>query len=176
MSWTGPELLSVLHGMGFGAAFLLIYSGAIEGLWGLDSGGMQQTASAARLSRVRLAICGMAVIAWLAVLSGLYGVYPWYRAEPTTGADLMRFPRAYLLADPALAAWSTFVADWKVHIAWLCPILSTAAAAIVLRYGPLLAEHAQIRQALMVLLSIAFATAAVAGALGALLAKVAPIR
>jgi hypothetical protein len=176
MSVTGPELFSVLHGMGFGAAFLLTYTGGLEALWGLDPDGTPQTRRSARLRRLRLAICCMAALAWLTVLTGLYGLYPWYRAEPTVGADLTRFPRAYLLADPSLAAWSTFAGDWKAHIACLCPILTTAVAAVVLRYGPRLADQAQIRHALMALLSIAFATAGIAGGLGALLTKVAPLR
>src|SRR3954469_14650321 len=132
MSVTGPELFSVLHGMGFGAAFLLTYTGGLEALWGLDPDGTGQARGSARLRRLRFAICCMAVLAWLTVLTGLYGLYPWYRAEPTIGAALTRFPRAYLRADPSLAAWSTFVGDWKAHIACLCPILSTAVAAVVI--------------------------------------------
>jgi hypothetical protein len=49
-------------------------------------------------------------------------------------------------------------------------------AAIVLRYGRGLAAHAQLRSALVVLLTLAFATACVAGALGALVTRVAPLR
>jgi cytochrome P450 len=91
---------------------------------------------------------------------------------------LFRHPDALarLQADPALAAWDTFATSWKAHIACFCPILSTAVAAIVLRYGRDLAVHPQIRYALMLLLTFAFATAGIAGGLGALVTRVAPLR
>ena len=176
MSMTERELLAAIHGMGLGGAFLLAFTGGLEALWCLRPEWARGPGSAAQMRRLRLGVCGIALLAWLTILSGLYGVYPLYRAEPAAGADLSQFPRAYLLANPALAAWHTFGADWKAHIAVLCPILATAVAAVVVRYGRELAEQAQIRHALMVLLTLAFATAGVAGGLGALLTKAAPIR
>jgi len=176
MALTGPELLTVVHGIGFGAVFLLAYSGALEGLWGLSPEWAGGPSAVARRRRLSVAVCGMAVLAWLTVLTGLYGVYPLYRAVPPAGADLRQFPQVYLLADPMLAAWDTFAAAWKAHIACLCPILSTAVAAVVLRYGPELAEQVQVRRALIVLLTLAFAAAGLAGGLGALLTKVAPVQ
>jgi hypothetical protein len=173
---TEREWLTILHGMGFGGAFLLAYTGGLEALWGLGPGRAEGPSDRARLWRLRAALCAMAVLAWLACLSGLYVVYPWYRAEPPPGADLAQFPRAYLMADPVLAVWQTVGADWKVHVANLCPILSTAVAAVALRYGASLGELPQVRQALMALLTMAFAAAAVAGGVGALLARLAPIR
>jgi hypothetical protein len=173
---TEREWLTALHGMGFGGLFLLTYSGGLEALWGLDATSADNAGSRARLWRLRLGVCGMALLAWLTVLSGLYVVYPWYRAEPPPGADLAAFPRAYLLADPMRAAWHTVAADWKAHVGTLCPILSTAVAAVVLRYGPTLGELPQVRLALMALLTAAFSAAAVAGGLGALLTRMAPLR
>lgn len=176
MALTGSELLTLVHGLGFGAVFLLAYSGALEGLWGLSPERVGGAGAVARRHRLSVAVCGMALLAWLAVLTGLYGVYPLYRAVPPVGADLRQFPQFYLLADPMLAAWDTFAAAWKAHIACLCPILTTAVAAVVLRYGPELADQVQIRRALGVLLTLAFVTAGLAGALGALLTKVAPVQ
>ena len=170
------EWLTVLHGIGFGGLFLLTYTGGLEALWGLGAERADTEGTRARLWRLRLGLCGMALLAWLAVLSGLYVVYPWYRAEPPPGADLAGFPRAYLLADPVRAAWQTVAADWKVHVGTLCPILSTAVAAVVVRYGTSLSEQPQIRHALMALLTVAFGAAAVAGGLGALITRLAPIR
>ncbi len=176
MELTDRELLTVLHGMGFGAAFMLAYGGAVEALWSLRPEWSMVPGANTRRRRLSIAVCGMAVLAWLTVLTGLYAVYPLYRAEPPAGADLHDFPQFYLLADPALAGWDTFAAAWKAHIACLCPILATAVASIVIWYGQELAEQVQIRQALAVLLTLAFAAAGVAGGLGALLTKVAPIR
>ena len=175
MALTQRELLTLIHGMGLGAAFLLAYTGALEALWSLRPEWWPPAGTPAPLRRLSIAVCGMAALAWLTVLTGLYAVYPLYRAAPSPGAELSQFPQVYLLANPALAAWDTFGASWKVHIACLCPMLTTAVAAVVLRYGRELAEQAEIRQALMVLLTLAFAAAAVAGGLGALVARVAPI-
>jgi hypothetical protein len=172
---TEREWLTMLHGIGFGGAFLLAYTGGLEALWGMGPERAEGPSAGARVWRLRVALCGMALLAWLACLSGMYVVYPWYRAEPPPGADLAQFPRAYLLADPVLAVWQTLGADWKVHIANLCPILSTAVAAVVLRYGASLGELPQVRQALMALLTVAFGAAAVAGGLGALLTRLAPV-
>ena len=57
-------------------------------------------------------LIGMAVPAWLTVLSGAYIVYPWYRAVPPTGVtDLGDYPRRLLLArgthpNGTTLAWS----------------------------------------------------------------------
>jgi len=176
MRLTEHELVTLLHGMGFGAAFLLVYTGALEGLWSLRPVGATASSLPPPPRRLNVAVCGMAVLAWLTVLSGLYVVYPLYRAAPPPGALLSQFPQSYLQADPTLAAWDTFATSWKAHIACFCPILSTAVAAIVVRYGQDLAAHPQIRYALMLLLTVAFATAGIAGGLGALVTHVAPLR
>jgi len=115
-------------------------------------------------------------MAWLTVITGTYIVYPWYRAKPPTGADLKQFPRYYLLANPDLAEWHKFGMEWKEHVAWLSPILATAVAYVVIRYGSKLAHEEKIRQALIVLFLIAFLAAGVAGLFGAFINKVAPIR
>jgi len=66
--------------------------------------------------------------------------------------------------------------EWKEHIAWVTPILATAVAYMALRYGRRLAEEPAIRRGMMILFTIAFATAGVAGLFGAFITKVAPIR
>lgn len=118
----------------------------------------------------------MALFVWVAVLSGTYVSYPWYRAKPPEGVtDLSRYPRSYLKADPDLAFWHTFGMEWKEHIAWLVPLLMTAVAFIVFRYGEQLATDDQLRRVLILLLILAFAAAGIAGTLGALVTKAAPI-
>jgi hypothetical protein len=109
------------------------------------------------------------------VIVGTYVVYPWYRATPPKGADLTALPRSYLLDNPNLATWHTFGMEWKEHIAWLAPMLATAVAFIVVRYGAQLARESRIRQALMTFFTLAFLAAAVAGLFGAFITKAAPI-
>ncbi len=117
----------------------------------------------------------MAATAWLTVITGTWIVYPWYRAKPLADeADLAPYPKAYLLADPDLARWHTFAMEWKEHVGWLSPILATTVAYVVIRYRPQLAQQVELRRALMLLFTLAFATTLVSGALGALLNKAAP--
>ena len=119
----------------------------------------------------------MAVVAWLTVLSGTYLVYPWYRAKPPAGTtDLSNYPKYLLLAKPETAEWHKFGMEWKEHVAWLAPILATAVAYVVVRYGTKLAQERKIRNAALVLFIVAFGAAAAAGVLGAFINKVAATR
>lgn len=177
MKLTSRELWTVIHGMGLGAVFLLAFAGGLAGLWSLRPEWVTVPGMHERLRRLIAGTWVMAILAWLTVITGTYIVYPWYRAKPPEGlADLTQFPRSYLLANPNLAAWHRFGMEWKEHVAWLSPILATAVAYVVVRYGLRLAHEEKIRQALIVLFIISFAAAGVAGLFGAFLTKVAPIR
>ena len=63
---------------------------------------------------------------------------------------------------------------YEEHVAWLSPILATAAAYLAVRYRSQLEEWVGVRRTVRVFLTLAFATGLVAGALGAALNKVAP--
>ncbi|MBI2370437.1 MAG: hypothetical protein HYV08_09440 [Deltaproteobacteria bacterium] len=177
MSLTVREFWAVIHGMGLGAIFLLAFAGGLAGLWSLRPEWVTGAGIQERLRRLRDGTWIMAIVAWLTVITGTYIVYPWYRAKPLARAtDLSLFPRSYLLANPNLAAWHTFGMEWKEHVAWLSPMLATAVAFVVVRYGPKLGDEEKIRRALIVLFTLAFAAAAVAGLFGAFINKVAPTR
>jgi hypothetical protein len=175
MSFTPRELWTVIHGMGLGAVFLLAFSGVLAGLWSFRTGWLTAAGLKERLPRLLLGTWVMAVVSWLTVISGTYIAYPWYRAKPPSGADLLNYPRNFLLAHPNLAAWHTFGMEWKEHVAWLSPILATAVAYVVTRYGLRLAENDKLRGAVMALFVISFAAAAVAGLFGAFITKVVPV-
>jgi hypothetical protein len=128
-----------------------------------------------RLRRLDIGTWVMAVVSWLTVITGTYIVYPWYRARPPEGADLLDYPRYFLLDNPNLAAWHTFGMEWKEHVAWFSPILATAVAFIVWRYGDKIAQNPKLRNALLILFVLAFAAAGIAGLLGAFITKAAPI-
>lgn len=176
MILTAREFWTVIHGLGLGTLFLLAFAGGLAGLWSLHSEWVTVAGLQERLRRLRAGTWIMAAVAWFTVITGTYIVYPWYRANPPAGLDLNAFPRAYLLAHPALAAWHTFGMEWKEHVGWLSPILATAVASIVVRYGTTLAYEAKIRQAVVVLFTLAFVVAGVAGLFGAFINKVAPMR
>lgn len=177
MSLTPKELWTVLHGMVFGAIFLLAFTGGLVGLWSLRPGLVTIEGIRERLPRLNLVTWGMASVAWITVITGTYIVYPWYRAKPPEGGpDLSQFPRYMLLADETRKLWHTFGMEWKEHIGWVAPILATAVAFLVTYYGAQLAHEDKIRRAAMILFAVAFGAAAIAGVLGAFLNKVAPIQ
>ena len=178
MELTQRELITALHGMVFGAAFLLAFAGGFAGLWSLRPEFITTAGLRERMVRLTSGTWVMALAAWGTVISGTYFVYVWYRAKPPTGATgtaLLDFPRYFLLANPKLAEWHNFGMEWKEHVAWFAPILATAVAWVVYRYGGRLTENPKMRWALMVLFAIAFGTAAVAGLLGAFITKAAPL-
>ncbi len=175
MTLTARESWAVIHGMMLGALFLLAFAGGLAELINLSS---EWATEAGIVKRVRRLIAGtwiMAIVAWLTVITGTYIVYPWYRAKPPEGADLTMFPRSFLLSKPDTAGWHNFGMEWKEHVAWFAPILATAVAYMVTRYGTKLAKDEQVRHAIIVLFTIAFLTAAVAGLFGAFINKAAPI-
>jgi peptidoglycan/LPS O-acetylase OafA/YrhL len=175
MTLTGREMWAVIHGMMLGSLFLLAYAGGLAELINLGSEWATEAGISKRVRRLMAGTWIMAIVAWLTVITGTYIVYPWYRAKPPDGADLTMYPRSFLLTQPTTAGWHNFGMEWKEHIAWLAPILATAVAYMVTRYGTRLAKDDQVRRAVIVLFSVAFFAAAVAGLFGAFINKAAPI-
>lgn len=169
MIFNTHELWTVLHGLIFGSLYLLAFAGGAAGLWSLRPGLLTEAGVTERLRRLKIGVRIMAATCWLTVISGTYIVYVWYREKTPDSA------RSKLLADPAKAIWHTFGMEWKEHVAWLAPILSTTVAFLVVWYGRELLERQEIRKAAFWLFAMAFAAAAVAGLLGAFINKVAPI-
>lgn len=175
MVMTTKEIWTLIHGMGFGALFLLAFAGGLAGLYSLRPQLITAEGIQERLGRLKLGTLAMAFAAWGTVITGTWVVYPWYRAKPPEGADLIDFPRYYLLANESLAAWHEFGMEWKEHVAWFAPILATVVAFIVWRYRAQLAQNDSLRKMMLVLFVLAFASAAAAGLFGALITKAAPI-
>lgn len=181
MQLTDRELWAVVHGMGLGALFLLAFGGGLAGLYSLSRRYLTTEGVAERTPRLLVGTWIMAIVAWLTVLTGTWIVYPWYRAKPPAGVDvnnpaqLADFPRYLLLAQDKTAAWHNFGMEWKEHIAWFAPMLATAVAFVVLYYGVQLVRRNEIRRALLILFTLAFAAAGVAGLFGAFITKAAPV-
>ncbi|HSR24475.1 MAG TPA: hypothetical protein VLW53_13050 [Candidatus Eisenbacteria bacterium] len=169
MTLTDRETLAALHGMIFGALFLLAFAGGFAGLYSLKPVLVTARGLVERTRRLIVGTWAMAVVAWATVITGTYVVYPWYRAKDPSS------PRSILLANPATADWHNFGMEWKEHIAWIAPILATMVAAVVAYYGPRLIRHQGLRRALIGAFVLAFASAAVAGLLGAFITKAAPV-
>jgi hypothetical protein len=176
MEMTNREIWTLIHGMGFGALFLLAFAGGLAGLYSLRPELLTVTGMRERMTRLVAGTWLMAIAAWGTVITGTYFVYPWYRAKPPEGANLIDYPRYYLLDNPHLAEWHTFGMEWKEHVAWFAPILATVVAFVVLRYGKKLAEYPYLRNVVIVTFLVAFGAAGIAGLFGALITKAAPIR
>ena len=177
MEITLRSLLTLVHGMGFGALYLLACSGAIVELYRRYSPAAQTPVTARDEAFLRVYLVGMAALAWLTVLTGAYIIYPWYRAAAPPGTtNLAAFPQRLLMSSPTTIAWHSIGMEWKEHVAWLAPISITMAAAVFLKYGRNLRRHRQLRSAVLCFVVISFLAAGIAGFFGAMLDKDAPVQ
>lgn len=161
---------TLVHGMTFGALFLLAFAGGWAGFYSLRPNLVTVEGVKERLGRLKLGTTVMAAVAWLTVITGTYIPYVPYRAKVPTS------PKSILLANHQTALWHEFGMEWKEHIAWIAPILATVVAYLVIYYGPRLVKEEKVRRIAMTLFTLAFATAAVAGLFGALITKAAPVK
>ena len=176
MEITSRGLWTLIHGMGFGALYLLACSGALVGLYRAMVA-PSSPSSPGQERFLKIYLLTMVALAWAAVLTGTYVIYPWYRAAPPQGAiDLAMYPQRLLLSSPATAGWHSLGMEWKEHVAWLTPLSITMAAFVFLRYGRGLENHRQLRTAVLSFTLASFVTAAIAGFFGALINKQAPVQ
>ncbi|HEX6228587.1 MAG TPA: hypothetical protein VFZ41_03890 [Solirubrobacterales bacterium] len=165
MDLSNREFWALIHGLILGGGFLLAFAGGLAGLYSLKPGLITDTGLTERMRRLVAGTTAMAAIAWATVITGTWIVYPWYREDTPDS------PRSVLLEDPDTADWHEFAFEWKEHVAWLAPLLATAAAFIVLYYRTDLIKNQTARKVAMGLFIAAFAVAAIAGILGALVTK-----
>ena len=137
MEITVRGLWTMIHGMGFGALYLMACSGALVELYRRYTSPLGPEIKIEDERFLRIYLTAMAVLAWLAVLTGAYVIYPWYRAVPPPGtANLAAFPQRLLMSNPSTTGWHSIGMEWKEHVAWLVPISITMAAAVFSQYRP----------------------------------------
>lgn len=171
------DFWTVLHGMGFGALFMLAFSGALAELYRMSAPRAPVQPSSREQTLLTLYLAAMVILAWLTVFSGAYIVYPWYRAVPPAGAaDLADYPRRLLLSSGKTSEWHNIGMEWKEHVSWLAPIAMTMVAYVTMKYGRALAKPRHMRTAVLVFTVAAFVATGIAGAFGAFLNKYAPVR
>ena len=176
MEITTRDLWTLVHGMGFGALYLLACSGALMELYRLLFPNRIAETSLGSERFLRIYLVSMAVVAWVAVLTGAYIVYPWYRAAVPAGTvDLAMYPQKLLMAHTSTSGWHSLGMEWKEHVAWFAPISITMAAFVFIKYGTDLKHHKQLRAAVMTFVVASFLSAGVAGFCGAMIAKYAPV-
>jgi hypothetical protein len=163
--------------LSLGVVFIHAFAGGIITLLGSKTA----PASSARVlvsERVKtltrsFSTAGMALVAWLTVLSGTWITYPWYRAKPPTGVADTAYPQAWLEGH-GLSFWHDYGMEWKEHVGWLAPFLATAVAFVALRYPRTLNGDKRLRGTVTTYFTLAFAAAVIAGLLGAIINNVAP--
>jgi len=176
MDISSHALWTLIHGMGFGGLYLLACSGAIVELWRRYSPSSPAPVDTRDQRFVHIYFATMAALAWLAVLSGAYVVYPWYRAVPPAGTTgLAAFPQRLLLSSPSTAVWHSIGMEWKEHVAWLAPISITMACAVLMRYGTGLKNHPALRNAVLCFVVVSMLAAGIAGFFGAEIDEHAPV-
>ncbi|MGC1870269.1 MAG: hypothetical protein WA700_04865 [Acidobacteriaceae bacterium] len=176
MEITSRALFTQIHGMLFGVFFLLLVFGLVVELCRSTFSSQPSQLTPKGLSLQRFYLVLTVIVGWLAVLTGAYIVYPWYRAIPPAGANLADYPQALLKSSPTTAGWHSLGMEWKEHIAWFAVIAITMAAYVLIHYGRYLRQHPQMRKAVHAFVVVAFLSAMVAGFFGAMLNKHAPVR
>jgi hypothetical protein len=177
MEITTHDFWTVLHGMGFGALFMLAFSGALAELYRISAPGAPSQMGAREQQLLTFYLMAMVALAWLTVFSGAYVIYPWYRAVPPAGVtELADYPRWLLLSSGKTSEWHNVGMEWKEHVAWLAPIAITMVAYVTMTYGRAIVQHRNMRIAVLGFSVAAFFATGVAGAFGAFLNKYAPVR
>src|SRR5215472_3999805 len=168
MESSSHDLWTVVHGMGFGALFMLAFSGAIGELYHMSTAGPSYQQSQRDRMMLNLYLIAMVVLAWLTVFSGAYIVYPWYRAVPPAGTtDLADYPRRLLLSSGKTSEWHNVGMEWKEHVSWLAPIAITMVAYVTMKYGRAIIKHRNMRIGVLGFALAAFVATGIAGASGA---------
>jgi hypothetical protein len=164
---TTAQFWFFLH-MGVGVIWIHAFAGGIAGLVGSRTSRLKEHLR-------RSSTVALSAIAWVAVVTGTYFVYPGYRAKPPDGlTDLAAYPKYSLLDTPHLGFWHQFGMEWKEHIGWMTPFLATAIAFIVLRYGRRVTADSTVRKSIAGLFVVAAGGALVAAVFGGAINAIAP--
>ena len=87
MEITVRGLWTLIHGMGFGALYLLACSGALVELYRFTASSPPSEANPGQERFLKGYLVAMVVLAWASVLTGAYVIYPWYRTAPPPGTN-----------------------------------------------------------------------------------------
>jgi hypothetical protein len=176
MEITVRGLWTVIHGMGFGALYLLACSGALMEMYRFTTSRAPSEFTDGQKRFLKFYLIAMVVLAWASVLTGAYVIYPWYRAAVPPGTvDLSMFPQRLLMSSPATVGWHSLGMEWKEHVAWFAPISITMVAFVFIKYGRDLGNHRQLHAAVLCFALASFVAAGIAGFFGAMIAKDAPV-
>ena len=177
MEITTRALWTLIHGMGFGALYLLACSGALVELYRFTTSATPTEPTPGQERFLRVYLISMVVLAWTAVLTGAYVIYPWYRAAAPPGTvDFSAFPQRLLMSSPHTFGLHSLGMEWKEHVAWFAPTSITLVAFVFIQYGRDLKNHRHLRSAVLCFALASFVAAGIAGFFGAMINKYAPVQ
>jgi hypothetical protein len=177
MEITMRGLWTLIHGMGFGALYLLACSGGLLELYRFTTTHAPSEPTLGQERFLRVYLISMVVLAWAAVLTGAYVIYPWYRAVPPPEmVALSTFPQHLLMSTPNSIGWHSLGMEWKEHVAWFAPISITMVAFVFIRYGREIRNHRNLRAAVLCFALASLVAAGIAGFFGAMINKYAPVQ
>jgi hypothetical protein len=168
------ELMTCLHGILFGGFFVMTIFGAIVLL--IEWQHRDPVPAPTTSLRQAVYLIATAVLGWVAVLSGAYIVYPWYRAIPPAHSDLALYPQRLLISSPSTVGWHYIGMEWKEHVAWFAPMVITMIAFVLIRHRAAWLSDRQIRRTVLGFSAAALIAALLAGGWGAMIDKAAPVR
>jgi hypothetical protein len=167
---------TLIHGLGFGALYLLECSGALVELYGLTTLSSRTESTPDQQRFLKVYLLTMVFLAWAAVLTGgLHHLPLVSRFTPPGTTELAMFPQRLLISSPTTIGWHSLGMEWKEHVAWFAPISITMVAVVFLKYGRDLKNHRQLRAAVPYFAVFSFVAAGIAGFFGAMLNKYAPV-
>jgi hypothetical protein len=176
MEITTRGLWTLIHGIGFGALYLLACSGALVDLYRFTTSTLGSEFTLGQERFLKIYLITMAVLAWMAVLTGAYVIYPWYRAAAPSGmTDLSLYPQRLLVSKSSTVGWHSLGMEWKEYVAWFAPISISMVAFVFIRYGRDLKNHGQLRTAVLGFALASFVAAGIAGFFGAMISRYAPV-
>lgn len=177
MLFSERSIWTMIHGIGLGGGFLIVFSSAFYCLWVLRSDESLSEATSKRLCTfLGGANTVLAIILWLTVFVGTYISFPGYRETPPAEAsDLSPYPKAVLLSSEETAWLHDVAMEIKEHLPWVAAMLMTAVAYISLSHRTFLQQDTGLRGTMLVLLATAFSAVALVALLGVMINKAAPL-
>ena len=176
MLFTERSIWTMIHGIALGGGALMGLAAALFSLRTMRTVTPSDIAARNQARSLGLLLALTAVLLWLAVIIGTYVNFPPYRATPPEGlTDLSQYPRALIRANPGTEWLHSFAMESKEHLPWIAAMLTTAVAAVSLRYRVLVLSNRRLNDMASVLVVVAILLVAFASLLGVFVNKVAPL-
>ena len=174
--FTARSIWTMIHGVVLASGALMALAAALFSLRAMRTADASNVAAQDQSRYLAWLLVFIAVALWLIVIVGTYVNFPPYRATPPEGlTDLSYYPRSLIQSNPDTVWLHAFAMEIKEHVPWIAAMLATAVAFVGVRYRSTLLSDARLRGMTTTVLAICFALVSVAGILGVLINKVAPL-